>query len=114
MSIMYGIKNCDTIKKARKWLEAENIDYTFHDYKKEGVDEALFKSWIAELGWDVVINRRGTTWRKLSDEQKENMNDASALEAMLDNPSIIKRPLLVHNGQKTLGFKAEEYTSIFK
>ena len=114
MSIMYGIKNCDTIKKARKWLEAENIDYTFHDYKKDGVDEALFKSWLSELGWELIINRRGTTWRKLPDEQKENMNNASALEAMLDNPSIIKRPLLVHNGQKLLGFKAEEYTSIYK
>ncbi len=111
---MYGIKNCDTIKKAKKWLEAENIEFTFHDYKKEGVDEALFKSWISELGWEALINRRGTTWRKLPDEQKENMNDTSALAAMLDNPSIIKRPLLIHNGQKTLGFKAEEYTAIYK
>jgi len=110
---MYGIKNCDTIKKARKWLEAENIDYTFHDYKKDGVDESLFKAWLSELGWESVINRRGTTWRKLSDEQKENMNEASALEAMLDNPSIIKRPLLVHDGKSVLGFKADEYASIF-
>ena len=111
---MYGIKNCDTIKKARKWLETENIDYTFHDYKKDGVDEGLFKVWLSELGWESVLNRRGTTWRKLPDEQKDNMNEASALEAMLDNPSIIKRPLLAHNGKNVLGFKADEYASIFK
>jgi arsenate reductase len=111
---MYGIKNCDTIKKARKWLEAENIDYTFHDYKKEGVDENLFKGWLSDLGWEVVINRRGTTWRKLPEEQKNTMDEASALVAMLDNPSIIKRPLLVHDGKNILGFKADEYALIFK
>ena len=114
MTIMYGIKNCDTIKKARNWLEAENIDYRFHDYKKDGTDEELFKEWIASLGWESVINRRGTTWRKLTDEQKSSMDDNSALAAMLDNPSIIKRPLLEHDGTRTLGFKAEEYESIFK
>ncbi|MFD2229765.1 ArsC family reductase [Alkalimarinus sediminis] len=114
VTIMYGIKNCDTIKKARKWLEAEAIDYRFHDYKKEGTDEALFKEWLSSLGWEAVINRRGTTWRKLPEDQRANMDNASALTAMLENPSIIKRPLLEHNGKKILGFKADEYENIFK
>lgn len=114
MTIMYGIKNCDTIKKARKWLEAENIEYTFHDYKKEGTDESLFKGWLAELGWEAVVNRRGTTWRQLTDQQKSEMDDSLALQVMMDNPSIIKRPLLVHNGKPLLGFKADEYEAIFK
>lgn len=114
VTIMYGIKNCDTIKKARKWLEAENIDYTFHDYKKDGANEAQFKEWISSLGWEAVINKRGTTWRNLSDDQKSQMDDTLALSTMLENPSIIKRPLLEHDGKKVLGFKADEYESLFK
>lgn len=111
---LYGIKNCDTMKKAFKWLEAHNIDYHFHDYKKEGVDEKILKQAINEHGWESVINKRGTTWRKLPQDIKDNMNDESAIYTAKDNASIIKRPLLVHEGSTYLGFKDELYTSIFK
>lgn len=111
---LYGIKNCDTIKKALKWLEVHNIDYNFHDYKKEGVDEDILKQAIKEHGWESVINKRGTTWRKLPRDIQDNMDDASAIHTAKDNASIIKRPLLVHKGSTYLGFKDELYTSIFK
>ena len=113
MTTMYGIKNCDTIKKARKWLEENGVEYQFHDYKKDGLNSELLKSWVAELGWETLLNKRGTTWRKLPDDVKDNIDEASAIEVMLDNNSIIKRPLLDTGSSKTLGFKADEYTQIF-
>ena len=113
MTTMYGIKNCDTIKKARKWLEDNGIEYQFHDYKKDGLDPQLLKSWVAELGWEALLNKRGTTWRKLPDDVKDNIDEASAIEVMLDNNSIIKRPLLDTGSSKTLGFKADDYSKIF-
>jgi len=113
MTTMYGIKNCDTIKKARKWLEENGIEYQFHDYKKDGLDPQLLKSWVTELGWEALLNKRGTTWRKLPDDVKDNIDEASAIEVMLDNNSIIKRPLLDTGSSKTLGFKADDYSKIF-
>ena len=110
---IYGIKNCDTMKKAFKWLDNQAIEYTFHDYKKAGLDEVLAKKWVEDLGWENVINKRGTTWRKLDDATKETMNNINAVKQMLENPSIIKRPLLEHNNEKTLGFKETEYSQIF-
>ena len=95
MITMFGIKNCDTIKKARKWLEAEGIDYQFHDYKKEGLSTEMLNSWVKDLGWEALVNKRGTTWRKLPEAVKESIDQASAIEIMLENTSIIKRPLLV-------------------
>lgn len=110
MITMFGIKNCDTIKKARKWLEAEGIDYQFHDYKKDGLTTDQLNVWVNDLGWEVLINKRGTTWRKLPEEVKESIDQASAIEIMLDNTSIIKRPLLVDDANnKLLGFNAEDY-----
>ncbi len=110
MFTMFGIKNCDTIKKARKWLEAEGIEYQFHDYKKEGLSAELLASWVKDLGWEALVNKRGTTWRKLPDDIKESIDQASAIEIMLENNSIIKRPLLVDDANnKLLGFKAEDY-----
>ncbi len=110
MFTMFGIKNCDTIKKARKWLEAEGIEYQFHDYKKEGLSAELLASWVKDLGWEALVNKRGTTWRKLPDDIKESVDQASAIEIMLENNSIIKRPLLVDDANnKLLGFKAEDY-----
>ena len=106
---IYGIKNCDTMKKAFKFLEAQNIAYDFHDYKKEAPDTDILKQAIAAHGWENVINRRGTTWRKLSDDVKNSMDEHKAIDIALDNPSIIKRPLLVHNQNILLGFKEEEY-----
>jgi len=114
MITMFGIKNCDTIKKARKWLEAEGIEYQFHDYKKEGLSSEMLNAWVADLGWEALVNKRGTTWRKLPDDSKESMDEAAAIQVMLENASIIKRPLLVDDSNKTLlGFKAEEYQEFF-
>ncbi|AOM39719.1 ArsC family reductase [Xenorhabdus hominickii] len=118
---LYGIKNCDTIKKARRWLEDQEIAYQFHDYRIDGLSPELLQSFIEQIGWESLLNTRGTTWRKLSDDQKQAINNAEAAKAlMLEQPSIIKRPLLVSNSEdlKTagsatenylLGFKAEQY-----
>jgi Spx/MgsR family transcriptional regulator len=110
MITMFGIKNCDTIKKARKWLEAEGIEYQFHDYKKDGLTAEMLNAWVKNLGWEALVNKRGTTWRKLPEDVKEAIDQASAIQIMLDNASIIKRPLLIDDADsKLLGFKAEEY-----
>lgn len=107
---IYGIKNCDTMKKAFRWLDEHQVEYQFHDYKKEGVDAALAATWVAKLGWEAVINKRGTTWRKLTDDVKENMNESNAVALMLEQPSVIKRPLIIKNNDVYLGFNAEQYT----
>lgn len=109
--IMYGIKNCDTIKKARRYLEENNISYQFHDYRVDGIDDALLSTFIAHLGWEVLVNKRGTTWRKLSDEQKNAIiDDNSAKKVLLAEPAMIKRPILVSADKRYLiGFSADEY-----
>jgi len=109
---MYGIKNCDTIKKARKWLEDAGVEYQFHDYKKDGLSAELLDGWIRELGYEALLNKRGTTWRKLPDDIKDNIDEQSARAVMLDNPSIIKRPLLDTGSAKVLGFSVTEYTEL--
>jgi len=111
---LYGIKNCDTIKKARRWLEQNEIDYTFHDYRKDGLTASQLKPWCKELGWENLLNKRGTTWRKLEDEVKQSVDLKSAIEIMLEQPAIIKRPLLVTSAQKLLGFNEQQYSEIFK
>ena len=98
MITLYGIPNCDTIKKARKWLQAHDIDYRFHNYKTDGVPEKKLKSWVKQVGWEMLLNRRGTTWRCLDDAVKENFSEKAAIQLMLDNPSIIKRPVLDVDG----------------
>ena len=109
LPVMYGISNCDTIKKARKWLDQYAIHYRFHDYKKEGVDSDQLQQWINELGWQGLINRRSTSWRKLDEQTRTSMDEALALSVMLHNPSIIKRPLLIVGDQKILGFNETRY-----
>ncbi|WP_417678182.1 ArsC family reductase [Roseibium sp.] len=102
---VYGIKNCDTVKKARKFLEEAGVDYTFHDYKKEGVDADKLTAFVGEFGWDTVLNRKGSTWRKLDDEIKETVTDAtSAIALMIDNPSMIKRPIVEGEAKNFIGF----------
>jgi len=110
---IYGIKNCDTMKKAFNWLDVHQIAYQFHDYKKEGIDKNITTQAIKEHGWDNVINRRGTTWRQLSDDVKNSMDETSALEIAQENPSILKRPLLLYKNTTYLGFKDETYQEIF-
>jgi len=112
MITLYGIPNCDTIKKARKWLNDNGIDYEFHDYKKLGVPEKELKAWVKQLGWEVLLNKRGTTWRKLDDEVKESVDEKAAITIMLENPSIIKRPVLVSGKTLLVGFKADEYAQL--
>ncbi len=111
---IYGIPNCDTMKKARKWLEANGVDYEFHDYKKSGVPEKELHQWVKKLGWDILLNRRGTTWRKLDDSIKNNIDKASAIKVMLENPSIIKRPVLEAGETILAGFDEAAYKEMLK
>lgn len=113
MTVMYGIKNCDTIKKAKKWLEANNIEYSFHDYRADGLDEVWLVNAVSELGWENVLNKRGTTYRQLTQEIKDNMNEKLAIEQMLLAPAMIKRPILSVQGKLYLGFKDATYQEIF-
>ncbi|MFA9420666.1 MAG: ArsC family reductase [Gammaproteobacteria bacterium] len=113
VTTLYGIANCDTIKKARAWLANREIEFQFHDYRKQGLDIELLNAWVDELGWEALVNRRGTTWRQLAAEVRDSLDTKSAIEIMLDKPAIIKRPLLVKNGQSYLGFSDEQYSSIF-
>lgn len=111
---VYGIKNCDTMKKAFRWLEDNQIDYQFHDYKKVGVAAEQAQAWVEKLGWENVINKRGTTWRKLDDTTKETMDAEQAVTLMQQQPSIIKRPLVEKEQEIYLGFNAEQYAQAFK
>jgi len=111
---IYGIANCDTMKKARNWLDSHDIEYEFHDYKKHGVPEKQLKQWIKQTGWELLINKRGTTWRKLDDSVKNSIDEKSAFQIMLDNPSIIKRPILDTGGTIHVGFSEKTYLEIFK
>lgn len=111
---LYGIRNCDTVKKARKWLDDQGISYEFHDFKKDGLDEALLSQWESAVGWELLLNRRGTTWRKLSDEVRDTIGAQSAHSIMLENTSIIKRPVVEYEGSVYVGFNANDWASLIK
>ena len=113
MTVIYGIKNCDTMKKARAWLEARKVAYEFHDYKASGIDKAKLEGWVEELGWETVLNRAGTTFKKLPEANKENLTPKKAVALMLAQPSMIKRPVIEKGAKLLVGFKAEEYTKAF-
>jgi len=106
---VYGIKNCDTVRKARAWLDSKGIEYVFHDFKVSGIERAKLEQWCAALGWDVILNRAGTTFRKLSDSDKQVGDEKAAIKLMLAQPSMIKRPVLVGAGKLLVGFKPEMY-----
>src|SRR5664279_2698983 len=106
---IYGIKNCDTMKKARSWLDGHGVAYVFHDYKTAGIDKDRLKRWSDELGWETLLNRAGTTFRKLPESDKEDLNENKALALMLAQPSMIKRPVLDRDGKLLVGFKPEIY-----
>lgn len=110
---IHGIPNCDTMKKARKWLDTHNLDYQFHNFKKEGLEKTTLLHWIDQTGWETLLNRRGMMWRKLSDEAKAGIDETSAIEIMLETPSIIKRPVLEVNGNLYVGFSEERYSDLF-
>ncbi|MXP08796.1 ArsC family reductase [Pseudoblastomonas halimionae] len=105
----YGIPNCDTVKKARKWLEAKGRDYAFHDYKKEGADADKLAAWADAVGWEKLLNKRGTTFRKLDEADKADIDRAKALRLLEENPSMIKRPVAEHAGGVLVGFDAQEW-----
>lgn len=113
MTTLYGIPNCDTVKKARTWLDAKGIAYEFHDYKKAGITAAKLKAWSKVLGWETVLNRAGTTFRKLPDEAKSDLDQTKAIALMIEQPSTIKRPVVEYKGGLLIGFKQPEWEAAF-
>lgn len=111
-TVIYGIRNCDTMKKARTWLESHHIEYTFHDYKLSGIDRERLEKWIRIVGWEVLLNRAGTTFRKLPDARKQGVGEREAVALMLEQPSMIKRPVLEHGTKLLVGFKPDQYAGI--
>ncbi len=114
-TILYGIPNCDTVKKARTWLDARGIAYTFHDFRKAGIDAGMVEGWLADVDWGILVNRKGTTWRGLDEARKAAVTDgASAARLMLEAPAVIKRPVLAHGGKTHVGFSDAAYQQIFE
>ena len=109
MTTIYGIKNCDTMKKARAWLDKKGVAYDFHDYKASGIDRARLEGWASKVGWEVLLNRAGTTFRKLPDGDKEGLTESKAIALMVAQPSMIKRPVFEGGGKLLVGFKPEQY-----
>ncbi len=111
---LYGIPNCDTVKKARAWLASQGVEVTFHDVKKQGVPEAALRAWVKALGWEALLNRKGTTWRKLEPARQAAVTDAaSAIALMLEQPSVIRRPVLVRGATLRVGFDAHDWAALF-
>ena len=109
--ILHGIPNCDTVKKARVWLDSHGVAYTFHDYKKAGIDADMLSDWAGQVGWEVLLNRAGTTFKKLPDADKAGLDEATAIALMVAQPSMIKRPVLSGAGPLLVGFKPEIYAA---
>jgi arsenate reductase len=109
MLTLYGIKNCDTVRKARKWLDEQGLAYRFHDFRADGLERKRLQGWADELGWENLLNRRGTTWRRLPEADREGVDRTAAIRLMLDHPAIIKRPVLDTGKRRLLGFDPEEY-----
>ena len=110
---IYGIKNCDTMKKTFDWLTTNNVPYEFHDYKKTGISEDKIQEWLTQKPWDVLINRAGTTWKKLSEEEK-SIDERGAIKLMMEKPSMIKRPIVENVKIVVMGFNSDTYEQIFK
>jgi len=113
MATIYGIKNCNTMQKARAWLDGHRVDYRFHDYKAAGIDRPRLEGWVKKAGWETVLNRAGTTFKKLPDADKEGLTEKKAIALMLAQPSMIKRPVLEAKGKLTIGFNPQEYEKLF-
>jgi arsenate reductase len=109
---LYGIKNCDTMKKAWTWLDSHGVAYDFHDYKKAGIDRARLEGWVRQLGWETLLNRAGTTFRKLPEAERQDLTEAKAIALMLAQPSMIKRPVLEAGGKLYVGFKPDTYAQL--
>ncbi len=113
VTTLYGIPNCDTVKKARTWLDVAGVAYTFHDYKKLGVDQDRLAVWATQVGWEKLLNRAGTTFRKLADTDRGDIDEAKAISLMAAHPSLIKRPMVEHDGALLVGFKPEVFAAAF-
>lgn len=113
MTTLYGIPNCDTVKKAQKWLTQNNITYSFHDYRKDGLDETLLETLLKDLSWTELLNKRSTSFRNLTAEQKDNISESTINALFIEFPTLIKRPILLSNQNALVGFKAETYQSLF-
>ena len=111
---IYGIKNCDTMKKARTWLDGHGVTHAFHDYKVAGIERGVLQGWAKAVGWEVLLNRAGTTFRKLPERDREGLTEAKAITLMVDQPSMIKRPVLERGGKLLVGFKPDLYQAAFK
>jgi Spx/MgsR family transcriptional regulator len=114
MITMYGIPNCDSIRKARRWLDDHGVAYRFHDYKRDGLDEPGLRAWVEQLGWEALLNRRGQTWRKLPEDLRERIDEQSAIRIMLETPSIIRRPLLDDGETLRVGFSEDDYVDLLR
>lgn len=108
---LYGIRNCDTMKKAWTWLDEHGVAYVFHDYKKQGIERARLEDWVRQVGWEVLLNRAGTTFRKLPEADRQDLDEGRAVDLMLAQPSMIKRPVLEIDGRLLVGFKPELYAA---
>ena len=112
-TVIYGIKNCDTVKKALRWLDDAGVEYRFHDFRVDGLDSDRVKGWIEAEGWETVINRRSTSWKALPQERRDSLDAASATAAALETPTLVKRPVLEHGDTLSFGFKADQYQALF-
>ncbi|MEM1403271.1 MAG: ArsC family reductase [Pseudomonadota bacterium] len=111
-TVIYGIKNCDTVKKALRWLDDAGVDYRFHDFRVDGLEKAKVEAWVESEGWESVINRRSTSWKALSQERRDTLDDASAVIAVLETPTLVKRPVMEHGDTLSFGFKADHYKTL--
>ncbi|MCB1677489.1 MAG: ArsC family reductase [Halioglobus sp.] len=113
MIVVYGINNCDTVRKARRWLDAHEVEYRFHDLREDGISRAQVEAWLDELGWQALVNRRSSSWKALSEQARQAMDDAAAADAIIAQPTLIKRPLLDLGHERHSGFSAGRYSDIF-
>lgn len=113
MITVYGIKNCDTVKKALKWLTDNNIEHKLHDYRVDGLDKAFLQQAEAQFGWENLVNKRSTTWRNLDEQVKKTLDKSIALSVLAENPTLIKRPIILQEGKALIGFNEKEYQAVF-
>lgn len=111
--ILYGISNCDTVKKAKNWLETHNIDYKFHDFRKQGLDANTINRWLQSVSWDKILNKRSTSWRNLDPSIQQTVNETNIVDLLIENPTLIKRPVMDVNDTITFGFNSDTYQGIF-
>ncbi len=114
MTTLYGIKNCDTVKKARKWLEQQAVDYNFHDVRADGLSKKQLQQWAKVVGWETLVNKRSTTWKQLPEATRDGLTEKTAITTLLEHPTLIKRPVLEHSNDVHVGFQADNYSAIFK